>query len=205
MTSAPVRDPLSDHLITPENSAFLLIDYQPSQIAGVHSMDRDLLLKNAVSTVRTIKTFGVPVVHSTINVASGRGQPTLPELADLLKDDKPLDRTTTNSWEDIEFLQAVHATGRRKLIICALWTEICMAFTALDALREGYEVYPVVDAIGGTSPEAHRAGLDRVIQAGGQPVSWVALAVELQRDWGRPDTVAAIIEIVLTDRLLKEQ
>jgi nicotinamidase-related amidase len=205
MTSAPVRDPLSDHLITPENSAFLLIDYQPSQIAGVHSMDRSLLLKNAVSTVRTIKTFGVPVVHSTINVASGRGQPTLPELASLLEDDKPLDRTTTNSWEDIEFLQAVRATGRSKLIICALWTEICMAFTALDALREGYEVYPVVDAIGGTSPEAHRAGLDRVIQAGGQPISWVALAVELQRDWARQDTVAAIIEIVLTDRLLKEQ
>ena len=91
-------------------------------------------------------------MHSTVNVASGRGQPTLPELADLLTDDKPLDRTTTNSWEDIEFVQAVHATGRRKLIICALWTEICMAFTALDALREGYEVYPVVDAIGGTSP-----------------------------------------------------
>jgi nicotinamidase-related amidase len=205
MTSAPVRDPLADHLLTPENSAFLLIDYQPSQIAGVHSMDRDLLLKNAVSTVRTIKTFGIPVVHSTINVATGRGQPTLPDLAGLLADDKPLDRTTTNSWEDIEFVQAVHATGRRKLIICALWTEICMAFTALDALREGYEVYPVVDAIGGTSPEAHRAGLDRVMQAGGQPVSWVALAVELQRDWARQDTVAAIIEIVLTDRLLKEE
>jgi len=205
MTSAPVRDPLADHLLTPDNAAFLLIDYQPSQIAGVHSMDRALLLKNAVSTVRTIKAFGIPVAHSTINVAAGRGQPTLPELADLLKDDKPVDRTTTNSWEDIEFLQAVRATGRRKLIICALWTEICLAFTALDALREGYEVYPVVDAIGGTSPEAHRAGLDRVMQAGGQPVSWVSLAVELQRDWARQDTVAAVIEIVLTDRLLKEQ
>ena len=205
MTSAPVREPLADHLLTPDNAAFLLIDYQPSQIAGVHSMDRALLLKNAVPTVRTIKAFGIPVVHSTINVAAGRGQPTFPELADLLKDDKPVDRTTTNSWEDIKFLQAVRATGRRKLIICALWTEICMAFTALDALREGYEVYPVVDAIGGTSPEAHRAGLDRVMQAGGQPVSWVSLAVELQRDWARQDTVAAVIEIVLTDRLLKEQ
>jgi nicotinamidase-related amidase len=204
MTSAPVRDPLSDHLITPQNAALLLIDYQPSQLAGVHSMDRDLLVKNAVSTVKTIKTFAVPVVHSTINVASGQG-PTLPELAGLLTDDKPLDRTTVNSWEDIEFVQAVHATGRRKLIICALWTEICMAFTALDALREGYEVYPVIDAIGGTSPEAHRAGLDRVIQAGGQPISWVSLAVELQRDWARQDTVPAIVEIVLTDRLLKEQ
>ena len=203
MTSAPVRDPLADHLLTPENAAFLLIDYQPAQLAAVRSMDHALLMKNAVSTVRTIKAFGVPVVHSTVNVASGQG-PTLPELAGLLAEDKPLDRTTVNSWEDIEFVQAVHATGRRKLIICALWTEICMAFTALDALRDGYEVYPVVDAIAGTSPEAHRAGLDRVVQAGGQPVSWVSLACELQRDWARQDTVAAIVEIVLTDRLLKE-
>jgi nicotinamidase-related amidase len=203
MTSAPVRDPLAGHLLTPENAALLLIDYQPAQLAAVRSMDRDLLVNNAVSALRTIKTFGIPVVHSTVNVASGQG-PTLPELAGLLTDDKPLDRTTVNSWEDTEFVQAVHATGRRKLIICALWTEICMAFTALDALREGYEVYPVIDAIGGTSPEAHRAGLDRVIQAGGQPISWVSLAVELQRDWARQDTVQAIVEIVLTDRLLKE-
>ncbi len=138
-----------------------------------------------------------------MNVASGQG-PTLPELAELLADDKPLDRTTVNSWEDIEFLEAVRATGRRKLIICALWTEVCMAFTALDALRDGYDVYPVVDAIAGTSPEAHRAGLDRVVQAGGQPVSWVSLACELQRDWARQETVPAIVEIVLNDRLLKE-
>jgi len=128
MTSAPVRDPLADHLITPENAAFLFIDYQPAQLATVRSMDRALLLKNAVSTVRTIKTFGVPVVHSTINVASGRGLPTLPEFADLLEDDKRLDRNTVTSWEYIVFLDAVHATGRRKLILCALWTEICMPF-----------------------------------------------------------------------------
>ena len=204
MTSAPIRDPLADHLITPQNAALLLIDYQPAQVASVRSMDHELLVKNAVSTVRTIKAFGVPVVHSTVNVASGQGQPTIPELAGLLENDKPLDRTTVNSWEDTEFLEAVRATGRRKLIFCALWTEVCMAFTALDAMREGYEVYPVVDAIGGTSPEAHRAGLERVIQAGGQPISWVSLACELQRDWARQDTVADVVEIVLTDRLRKE-
>jgi nicotinamidase-related amidase len=204
MTSAPVRDPIADRLLTPQNAALVLIDYQPSQLAGVRSMDRDLLVKNAVSTVRLIKAFGVPVVHSTVNVDSGRGKPTLPELASLLADDKPIDRTMINAWEDTEFVQAIHATGRRKLIFCALWTEMCMAFAALDALREGYEVYPVVDAIGGTSPEAHRAGLDRVIQAGGQPVSWVSLAGELQRDWARQETVQAVVEIVLTDRLLKE-
>ncbi len=203
MTSAPVRDPLNDHLLTPRNAAFLFIDYQPSQLATIRSMDPALLLKNAVSTVRTIKTFDVPVVHSTVNVAAGQGS-TLPELAELLADDKPLDRTTVNSWEDIEFVQAVQATGRRKLVICALWTEVCMAFTALDALRDGYDVYPVVDAIAGTSPEAHRAGLERVVQAGGQPISWVSLACELQRDWARQETVPTIVEIVLNDRLLKE-
>jgi nicotinamidase-related amidase len=204
MTSAPIRDPLADHLITPQNAALLLIDYQPAQVASVRSMDHELLVKNAVSTVRTIQAFDVPVVHSTVNVASGQGQPTIPELAGLLEKDKPLDRTTVNSWEDTEFLEAVRATGRRKLIFCALWTEVCMAFTALDAMREGYEVYPVVDAIGGTSVEAHRAGLERVVQAGGQPISWVSLACELQRDWARQDTVADVVEIVLTDRLRKE-
>ena len=117
--------------------------------------------------MKTAKAFGLPIVHSTVNVASGQQQPTVPELAELLEDNPPLDRTTVNSWEDTEFVQAVRATGRRKLIFCALWTEVCMAFTALDALREGYEVYPVVDAIGGTSVEAHRAGLERVVQAGG--------------------------------------
>ena len=202
MTSQPIRDPLADHLITPQNAAFVLIDYQPEQIAAVGSMDHDLLLKNAVSTVSAVKAFDVPVVHSTVNVASGQVGPTLPELAELLTDDPPLDRTTVNSWEDTEFVNAVRATGRRKLIFCALWTEVCMAFTALDALREGYEVYPVVDAIGGTSVEAHRAGLERVVQAGAQPISWVSLACELQRDWARVETVPEIVEIVLTDRLL---
>ena len=200
-----IRDQVGDHLITPKNSALLVVDYQPSQIGAVRSMDRDLLLKNVVSTAKLAKVFGIPIVHSTINVRTGRGQPTLPPLAEVLADDAPIDRTSTNAWEDPEFLSAVRATGRRKLIICALWTEICMAFPALDAMREGYEVYPVVDAIGGTSIEAHTTGLQRVIQAGAQPISWVALAVELQRDWARLDTVQEVYQIVLTDRLLKEQ
>src|SRR5580765_6132924 len=114
----------------------LVSDYQPGQFAAVSSMDRDLLLENIVPTVKIAKLFGLPIVHSTINVASGRGQPTVPELAELLEDNPPIDRTTTNAWEDAEFLAAVRAIGRRKLILCALWTEICMAFPALDALRE---------------------------------------------------------------------
>jgi nicotinamidase-related amidase len=203
--STVVRDQLSDHLLTPKNAALLVIDYQPSQLAGVRSMDRDLLLKNVVSTAKIAKLFGLPIVHSTINVKTGRGQPTLPPLAEVLAGDPPIDRTTTNAWEDANFLDAVRATSRRKLLICALWTEICMAFPALDAMREGYEVYPVVDAIGGTSLEAHNAGLQRVVQAGAKPTSWVALAVELQRDWARLETVQEVVQIVLTDRLLKEE
>jgi nicotinamidase-related amidase len=204
MAGSVIRDPTGDHLLTPQNAALFVVDYQPSQIAAVKSMDRDLLLENIVSTVKTARAFELPIIHSTINVATGRGNPTVPELAELLTDNPPIDRTTTNAWEDAEFVAAVRATGRRKLIACALWTEICMAFPALDALREGYDVYPVVDAIGGTSKEAHRAGLERVVQAGGQPVSWVALAVELQRDWAREETVDDVIEIVLTERLLRE-
>ena len=203
MASLPVRDPVGDHLLTPKNSALVLIDYQPPQFAAVNSLDRDLLLENIVSTVKTAKAFDLPIVHSTINVATGRSESTVPRLAEILGDDPPIDRTSTNAWEDADFLAAVRATGRRKLIVCALWTEICMAFPALDALREGYDVYPVVDAIGGTSEEAHRAGLERVVQAGAQPISWVALGVELQRDWAREETVADVIEIVLTERLLK--
>lgn len=203
--STVVRDQLGDHLLTPKNAALLVIDYQPSQVAAVRSMDRDLLLKNMVSTAKIAKLFGLPIVHSTINVKTGRGQPTLPPLAEVLAGDAPIDRTSTNAWEDSNFLDAVRATGRRKLIICALWTEICMAFPALDAMREGYEVYPVVDAIGSTSVEAHNAGLQRVVQAGAKPTSWVALAVELQRDWARLETVQEVVQVVLTERLLKEE
>jgi nicotinamidase-related amidase len=204
MTSASIRDPVADHLITPQNAALILIDYQPAQFSGVRSMDPELLLKNIVSTVKTAKTFGLPIVHSTINVASGRGKPTVPELAELLEDSPPIDRTSINAWEDVDFVAAVRATGRRKLVMCALWTEICMAFAALDALPEGYQVYPVVDAIAGTSVEAHRAGLERVVQAGGTPISWVSLACELQRDWARLETVEEVVQIVLTERLLQE-
>ena len=137
MASLPVRDPIGDHLLTPQNAASLVIDYQPSQFAGVRSMDRDLLLENIVSTVKTAKAFDMPIVHSTVNVATGLAQPTVLELAELLEDNPPVDRTTTNAWEDADFLAAVRATGRRKLILCALWTEICMAFPALDALQGG--------------------------------------------------------------------
>ena len=112
MASLPVRPPVGEHLLTPQNAAMLVIDYQPGQFAAVSSMDRDLLLANIVSTVKIAKLFGLPIIHSTINVASGRGQPTVPELAELLEDNPPIDRTSINAWEDADFLSAVRATGR---------------------------------------------------------------------------------------------
>jgi len=202
MTSEPIRNPLVDHLLTPQNSALVVIDYQPNQIRAVTSMDQALLVRNIVSVARTAKTYRLPIVLSTVNVAYGSG-PTIPALKEVLTDSSEIDRTQINAWEDVAFRQAVEATGRTKLIITALWTEVCLAFPALDALRAGYDVYPVVDAVAGTSPDAHRAGLERIVHAGGQPISWVSLACELQRDWARQDTVPAIVGIVLTSRLLK--
>jgi nicotinamidase-related amidase len=201
MTSEPARDPVSDPLLTPSNSALVVIDYQPSQLQTVHSMDAELLVHNIVSVARTAKAYGLPIVLSTVNVANGQGH-TVPELAEVLSDEVEIDRTQINAWEDIEFRNAVEATGRKNLIMTALWTEVCLTFPSLDALRAGYEVYPVVDAVGGTSLEAHRAGLERIVQAGAQPIGWVSLACELQRDWGRVATVPDVVDIVLTSRLL---
>jgi nicotinamidase-related amidase len=203
MTSEPIRDPLVDPLLTPQNAALVIIDYQPSQMQTVRSMEHELLLDNIVSVARLGKTYDLPIVLSTVNVANGQG-PTLPELKAVLADNDEIDRTAINSWEDVEFRQAVESTGRKKLIMAALWTEVCLAFPTLDALREGFQVYPVVDAVGGTSPEAHRAGLERMVQSGAQPISWVSLACELQRDWARVQTVPDVVDIVLTTRLLHE-
>jgi nicotinamidase-related amidase len=203
VTSEPMRDPATDPLLTPQNSALLVIDYQPSQIQAVSSIDHDLLIRNIVSVARIAKTYKIPIVLSTVNVAANGQPPTIPELREVLSDLAEINRTQINSWEDIEFRRAVEATGRKKLVMAALWTEVCLAFPTLDALREGYEVFPVVDAVGGTSAEAHRAGLERIVQAGAQPIGWVSLACELQRDWVRTDTVPEVVDIVLTSRLSK--
>ena len=118
------------------------------------------------------------------------------QLAEIFPDIAPIDRTSINAWEDQDFVAAVRATGRTKLIMTALWTEVCLVHPALDALRDGFEVYPVVDAVGGTSRVAHEAGRSRLIQAGAQPTSWVQLICELQRDWNRAATVPGFAEIL---------
>ena len=120
------------------------------------------MVGNIVRVTKAAKAFGVPIVVSTVNVTTGRNKPMISQLHDVLPGIEPIDRTTINAWEDADFLGAVRATGRRKLIMAALWTEACVAFPTLDALQEGFEVYPVVDAVGGTSAEAHKSGLERI-------------------------------------------
>lgn len=180
-----IRDPKSDHLLTPDNAVLALIDYQPDQYTGVHSVDHKTLLAHVVSLGETAAAFGLPVVLSTVGVRSNGMQGTNTELREVLPEVDEIDRTTLNSWEDPDFRAAVERSGRRKLIIAGLWSEICVAFPALDAIREGYEVYVVVDAIGGVSEAAHQAAMQRMIQAGVVPISVIGLAAELQRDWGR--------------------
>ncbi|MGA9343317.1 MAG: hydrolase [Rhodanobacteraceae bacterium] len=189
-------DPTKDSLLTPQNCALLIIDFQPIQVTSIASMDRRALVENVVSVARTAKLYGLPVVLTTVNVKSGLNKPVIHQLQEIFPDVEPIDRSTLNAWEDDAFLAAVKATGRRKLVMVALWTEVCLTFPALSALRDGYEVFPVVDAVGGTSKEAHRAGLQRIVQAGGQPTSWVQLICELQRDWSRKETVPKFAEIL---------
>jgi nicotinamidase-related amidase len=184
--ATPIRDPESDALLTAQNAVIAFIDYQPEQYAGVGSVRHDELLAHVTMLGRVATAFELPVVLSTVYVKHGMGG-TNAELREALPGVPEIDRTTMNSWEDPQFRAAVAGSGRKKLILAGLWTEVCVAFPALDALREGYEVYFVVDAIGGVSQVAHEAAIQRMVQAGATPISVLALACELQRDWGRPD------------------
>ena len=197
MTSFPRRDPVEDELLTPENSALLVIDYQPTQITSIESMNHHDLIQNISTTVKLAQAYDVPIVLSTVNVKSGRNQDTIPDLKKLFGDHESIDRSSINAWQDEDFVKAVKATGRKKLLIAALWTEACLTFPTLDALKEGYEVYPVVDAVGGTSVVSHETALRRVEQAGAQLTTNAQIACEWQRDWNRTATVPDFVKILL--------
>jgi len=171
----PIRDPKKDALVTPENAVIAFIDYQPEQYAGVRSMPHDELVANVTMLGRVATTFEVPVVLSTVYVRHGM-QGTNRELREALPGVTEIDRTTMNSWEDADFRGAVAKTGRRKLIVAGLWTEVCVAFPVLDALHEGYEAYFVADAIGGVSKASHDSAVQRMIQSGATPVTVLGLA-----------------------------
>jgi len=196
MSSLPIRDQQADHLLTPENSAVIIIDYQNTQVESIESTDKYRMVQNVIALARLAKVFKMPIVVSTVNVKTGLNGPTIPQLSGEVKDLPVYDRTSINAWEDKEFQAAVKATKRKKLIIAALWTEACLLFPALYAMKEGYGVYPVVDAVGGTSLIAHDAALRRMEKAGAQPTSIMSLVCEIQRDWARGETVPGMLGVL---------
>lgn len=195
MTSEAIRQPKTDQLLTPENAALIIIDYQPVQVSSIRSMPREELVFNITSVAKAAINYNLPIIHSTVNVASGRNKPPIKELQEVIGHLPTYDRTSINSWEDTGFKDAVEALGRRKLIMTALWTEACLTFPALDAIRAGYEVYVPVDAVGGTSLAAHETALRRMEQAGAKLISRVQMYCELQRDWAREATVPGFMDV----------
>ncbi|MBA1245417.1 hydrolase [Pseudomonas japonica] len=195
MASETIRNPLTDQLLTPDNALLVIIDYQPIQVSSIRSMSRDELVFNITSVAKAAVNFGLPIIHSTVNVGTGRNKPPIQQLQDVIGHLPTYDRTSINSWEDTQFKEAVKAQGRRKLIMTALWTEACLAFPVLDALQEGYDVYVPVDAVGGTSLAAHEAALRRIEQAGAKLISRVQMYCELQRDWAREATVPGFMGV----------
>lgn len=182
-------------LLTPQESVLLLIDHQPYQFANLHSHEPTMVVNNVVGLAKTAKAFGVPTILST--VLEERGGYLIKGIQDVFPDQKPINRTLINTWEDQRVVDAVKATGRRQLVIAALWTEICLAMPVIHALGEGYEVYFVTDASGGVSVEAHEMAVRRMIQAGGVPMTWMAAMGEWQRDWAREETIPALANVLV--------
>lgn len=182
----PIRDMASDHLMTPQNCVVVLIDYQPEQVATVRSSPVAEVMLNVKAVVKLAHAYDVPIVLTTVGVDMGVNTGTIDELLAEMPGQKEIDRTGVNSWEDAEFREAVKSTGRKKVVMCGLWTEVCCAFPTLDMLREGYEVYPVIDAIGGISKVSHESAVTRMVQAGAQPVTAISFGSELMRNWARP-------------------
>lgn len=177
-------------LLTPTDHALILIDHQPQMAFGVQSIDRATLLNNTVGLAKSAAAFNVPTILTTVAAESFSG-PIWPEIQAVFPEFPPIDRTTMNSWEDLAFRRAVESTGRKRLVMAALWTEVCLAFPAIDAIHDGYDVCIVTDASGGTTVEAHERAITRMVQAGATPITWLQYLLELQRDWARVETYEA--------------
>lgn len=183
-------------VLTPSNSQLIFIDHQPQMAFGVQSIDRQTLKNNVVGLAKAAKTFNVPTIITTVETESFSGN-TYPELLDVFPDAPLLERTSMNSWDDQKVRDALAKNGRKKVIVSGLWTEVCNCTFALSAMLEGdYEIYMVVDASGGTSEDAHKYAMDRMIQAGVVPVTWQQVLLEWQRDWARKETYDDTIAIV---------
>jgi nicotinamidase-related amidase len=182
-------------LLTPDNCVLLLIDHQPFQVAGLRSHDTQSIINNVVGLAKSAKAFGVPTLLTT--VVEERGGYLIKPLQDVFPEQKPINRTFINTWEDERVGDWVRKTGRKKIVMAALWTEICLAMPAIHALGDGYEVYIVTDASGGVSVEAHEMAIQRMVQAGAVPITWTVLGSELQRDWARTATVPALAQMLV--------
>ena len=181
-----------DALLTPENCALILIDHQPFQFAGLRSHDTQTIVNNVVGLAKLARVFGVPTLLTTVIAA--RGGDVLAPLQAVFAEQTPIDRTTINAWEDPGVVAWVERTGRTKIIMAGLWTEICLAMPTIQAIGDGYDVFIVTDASGGVTLEAHEMAVRRMVQVGAVPLTWGAVAGELQRDWARTATAGALAE-----------
>jgi nicotinamidase-related amidase len=182
-------------LLTPDNCVVVLIDHQPFQLVNVNSHEPTMVINNVTALAKTAKAYGIPTILTTVN--GERGGRIFSQVQAVFPDQKPIDRTFINAWEDRRVVEAVKKTGRKKLVIAALWSEMCLAMPAVQAMGEGYDVYVVTDASGGVSPEAHDMAIRRLVAAGAQPITWIGMAGELQRDWARTANVGEVTQILL--------
>lgn len=181
-------------LLTPENHTLILIDHQPQMAFATKSIDIVELRNNVTGLAKSARVFGVPTILTTVAEESFSG-PLFPEVQAVFPEQEPIDRTTMNAWEDARITDRVNETGRPKVVIAALWTEVCGIGPVLSALDQGFEVYFVTDASGGVSDEAHHMAIQRMVQAGARPVTWLQYLLELQRDWAREGTYADVTGI----------
>jgi nicotinamidase-related amidase len=182
-------------LLTPEESVLLLIDHQAFQFANLNSHDPAIIVNNVIGLAKVAKVFAVPVILTT--VTGERGGHIIKGLQDVFPDNKPIDRTFINTWQDERVVTAIKKTGRKKIVMASLWTEMCLAMPAIQAQGEGYQVYVVTDASGGVSPEAHDMAVRRMVQAGIVPITWMALSGEWQRDWAREGTLPGLASVFI--------
>ncbi|MFL7964614.1 hydrolase [Pseudomonas kielensis] len=186
-------------VLTPQNSQVIFIDQQPQMAFGVQSIDRQVLKNNVVGLAKAAKAFGIPTTITTVETEGFSGN-TYPELLAVYPENKILERSSMNSWDDQNVRDALAKSataGRKKIVVSGLWTEVCNTTFALSCLRDtDYEIYMVADASGGTSVDAHNYAMDRMIQAGIVPVTWQQVLLEWQRDWARKETYEAVMAIV---------
>ncbi len=184
----------SEKLLTPKNHTLIMIDHQPQMAFATRSIDVAELRNNVTGLAKAASVFKVPTILTTVAAKSFSG-PLFPELQAVFPDSKPIDRSTMNAWEDQRVVDQVKKFGRKKVVMAALWTEVCLLEPALSAIDEGYDVYIVTDASGGVSKEAHDIAVQRMVQAGAHPITWLQYMLELQRDWARSETYMPVMKI----------